>query len=152
MAAGAWNMYTVGVTTIASKLVNLASDSFNVVLSTNSYTPNPNIGGDSTYASLTNEVANGAGYTTGGTNLIGPNLSSGVTTATFSATTSPSWTSFTATLRYASIVHRATSVLVSTDTLVCFSDLTGGGSITGAGGTFTITLNASGIFTITHNP
>jgi hypothetical protein len=41
---------------------------------------------------------------------------------------------------------------VSGDLLICYSDLTGGGSLTGAGGSFTITVSGSGIFTLTHSP
>ena len=77
----------------------------------------------------------------------------GVLAAAEVTATSPSWSAFSAgPFRYAVITHRAAGALVAGDLLLCYSDLTGGGSISGSGGTYTVTISASGVFQITHTP
>ena len=97
---------------------------------------------DCRYADLTAEVANGNGYTTGGKTLTCTWVrSSG--TITFDCD-DQAWTSSTFTCKYAVIYADNTN-----DDLLCVCDLeTGGGSVSVTGGTLTVTINASGVFTL----
>jgi hypothetical protein len=151
MAAGAWTVYSNAALNISKGSFNLSTDNLNIILVTNSYTPAPNT--HSTYADVSaNELSTAGGYTNGGQTLTGVSDTLATATVTFTSG-NPSWASFTAgPFRYGVIVRRAGGSLVSGDLLLCYSDLGGGSSITGAGGTFTVTINASGIFTITHSP
>jgi len=151
MAAGAWTVYSNAVLGISKGNFNLSTDNYNIILVTNSYTPAPNT--DTLYSAVSaNELTTSGGYTVGGVTLA--SVTDTLTTATVTFTSAnPSWSSFTAgPFRYGVIVRRAGGSLVSGDLLLCYSDLGGGSSITGAGGTLTVTMNASGIFTITHSP
>lgn len=151
MAAGAWTLYSNAVLNITQKTMNLASDTFTLILVTNSYTPAVNT--DSTYANVSgNELTTAGGYTVGGVVLasVADTLTGGVVTFT---SANPAWASFTAgPFRYGVIVHRAGGSLVSGDLLLCYSDLGGGSSITGTNTTLTVTMSGSGIFTIGHSP
>lgn len=149
MAASAFTAYSNAVLGISKGSFNLSTDTLVMVLLTNSYTPAPNT--DTTWTTiLANEVATGGGYTAGGVVL---SVTDTLSTATVTFTcTAPTWATFTAVFRYAVIVRRAGGALAGSDLLLCYTDATGGGSITGGGGTLTITPNASGIFTITHTP
>lgn len=124
---------------------------FRLILVTASYTPAPNT--DSTYADVSaNELTTSGGYTVGGVALA--SVTDTLTTATFTFTSaSPTWAGFSNTFRYGVIVHTATvAVPISTDHLLCYSDLGGGSNIVGGGGTLTVTMSGSGILTITHSP
>ena len=151
MAAGSVTVYSNGVLNLTKAAMNLASDTFVCILATSSYTPAPNT--DSTYANVSaNEVASGGGYTTGGVVLtsVTDTLTSATVTYTAAAV---SWSSATITAKYAVIIHRAGGSLVSGDLLLSYVDLnSGGGSVSSTNGTFTITWNAAGIFTLTHTP
>ena len=151
MSATAWAVYSNAVLEISKKVMDLSADSFFIILATTAYTPAPNT--DSTYADISaNEVATGLGYTAGGKALT--SVTDTLTTATVTFTSADAtWASFSAVFRYVAILRCANAAtLQSTDKLLCYSDATGSGSITGGGGTLTISMNASGIFTITHSP
>ena len=122
-----------------------------MTLHTNSYVPAPNT--DALWSDVSaTELATALGYTAGGVVLASESDTLTTATVTFTAT-SPTWAVFTAgPFRYAVITHRAGGSLVAGDLLLCFSDLTGGGSISGVGGVFTVTISGSGIFAITHTP
>lgn len=150
MAAGSFTVYTAAVTEMGNGSFNFSSDTYVMILVTNSYTPAPNT--DTHYSDVSaNEVSTGSGYTVGGVALSGVSWSASSGTDTFTCT-APTWATFSATFRYAVIVRRGGGSLVSTDLLLCYVDCTGSGSLTGGGGTLTITPNASGIFTGTHSP
>jgi hypothetical protein len=151
MAAGAFTLYSNAVLEISKGQMNLSSDTFVCTLINNSYTPAPNT--DKLWSDVSaNELSTGGGYTAGGQALASETDTLATATVTFTAT-SPSWTSFSAaSFRYAVITRRAGGSLVSGDLLLCYSDLTGSGTISGSGGSFTITVSGSGIFTITHTP
>jgi hypothetical protein len=149
MAAGNWTIYSNAATELGAASLNLSTGTYVLILVTNSYTPAPNT--DSTYANVSaDEVATGSGYTVGG-QVMSQTWSLSSATSTFTSS-NVAWSTFTATGRYGVIVHRAGASLASTDLLVAYSDLGGGSSFTGAGGTFTVAMNASGIFNITHSP
>lgn len=151
MAAGAFTLYSNAVLEISKGQMNLSSDTFVCTLINGSYTPAANT--DKLWSDVSaNELSTGGGYTAGGQALASETDTLATATVTFTAT-SPSWTSFTAaSFRYAVITRRAGGSLVAGDLLLCYSDLTGSGTITGSGGSFTITISGSGIFTITHTP
>lgn len=149
MAASAWTVYSNAALGLTNGDFDLNGDTFIIALLTNSYTPAPNT--DTTWSNVSAyEVGTGSGYTAGGVTL-SQTCTLSTATVTFDAV-DPSWSGFSATFRYMVIVRRAGGALAPSDLLLCYSDGTGGGSITGGGGTFTVTLNASGIFTVTHSP
>jgi len=64
MTANAWVYYDSFKAELLDEGHQLATDTIKVALFTSSYSPN--VATDTTYAGLTNEVANANGYTTGG--------------------------------------------------------------------------------------
>jgi hypothetical protein len=151
MAASAFTLYSNAMLNISKKLIDLSSDTFICALITNSYTPAPNT--DHLWSDVSaNELTTAGGYTAGGVALSSVTDSLATATVTFTAA-NPTWASFTAgPFRYAVISRRAGGSLIAGDLLLCYSDLTGSGSISGSGGSFTITVSGSGIFAITHSP
>src|SRR3954471_14834157 len=100
MAAGNWTMTNGGRTKLLDGTFDVDSDSWKMALLLST----SNIGAASTtYAALTNEVANANGYTTGRTALA--LTLSGTTTVTVAMTTAPVWTASggSITARYAVI-------------------------------------------------
>ena len=148
MPAGAWTVYGLAKEALLEGRIDLDTDNFSIFLATSGYTPSNNA--DDTYSDVSgSEVAAGSGYTTGGNALVSPTVTHSAGTVTFDAA-DPTWASATFTAKYAVIARRAGVSLVAGDLLLCYSNLdTGGGSVTGGGGAFTIQLNASGIFTLT---
>jgi hypothetical protein len=128
---------------LATKAVNLSTDSLKVMLLT-AYTFS------NTHATITNVKAagtetTGTGYTAGGVAL------SSVTLATSGAVTTldaadPSWTTATFSAAYA-VFYDAAGGTDATNFPICYWNLGGTQSVTA--GTFTLTLSASGIYTIT---
>lgn len=159
MAAGNVTLYSAAALEIGQGFFSLGTDNYNVLLATTSYTPSPN--SDSTYANISAaEVATGGGYTAAtGVSLGGVLWTTSTATSTFSAQ-SAQWTGASFSARYAIIVRRANAGLViASDKLLAFVDLTGGGNATATSGTFQINWNnastpssANTIFTLTHSP
>lgn len=151
MAAGAWTVYTQAVVNLGKKTMDLSADTFVLTLVTNSYVPNANT--DAAWSAVSaNELSTAGGYTAGGVALTGQTWTNSLGTTTFTCA-NPSWATFSAgPFRYGVIVHRAAGALAAGDLLLSYSDLGGGGTITGTGGTFTVTINASGVFQVTHTP
>lgn len=151
MAAGPFTLFSKSVLALTKGQINLASDTFIMALINNSYSPAPNT--DALWSDVSaNELTTAGGYTAGGQVLASEadTLTSAIVTFT---ATSPSWATFTAgPFRYGVIARRAGGSLVAGDLLLCYSDLSGGGTITGSGGTYTITVSGSGIFEVTHSP
>jgi hypothetical protein len=139
MAAGAWTFTNEGRTEL-SKGTFLDADSYSIAL----FTSSSNIGaGSTTYAGLTNEVANGNGYATGGNSVT---LSrSGTTTVTFDTTDPAVWTASGAgfTARFAVLYEVGGRVVA-----YCLLDNTPADVTVTAGNTLTLTINASGVFTL----
>jgi hypothetical protein len=103
-----------------------------------------NVGAASTtYAGVTNEHANGNGYTTGG---IAVDLTvAGTTTVTVDVATDPVWTASTGDIvaRFAAIYEVGGDVL-----MYCLLDATPANVTATDGNTLTVAANASGAFTL----
>jgi hypothetical protein len=117
----------------SARRVDWDADTIKVSLHTSTYTPNqdtPNF-----YDDLTNEVANGNGYTTGGQAITtsAPTYDTASNTVRLDAT-DPSWTSASFTARYA-VIYKDTGV-AGTSPLLGYVDF--GGNETVTSGTFTI--------------
>lgn len=146
MAAGAMTPYDILAESLADGTLDLDTNTFKVALFTSSYTPNDAT--DVSYSALTNEVANGLGYTTGGYTLTGVTWSQTGGVATFDAADA-SWTATggSITARHAVIYDSTASVnnlmfhflLDATPADVTVTDTN----------TLTLAWNGSGIFTLT---
>ncbi len=139
MAAGAWTFPTAAKTSLTTGTF-LDADSYKIAL----FLSTSNIGaGSTTYAGLTNEHANANGYTTGGNAVT---LSrSGTTTVTFDTTDPAVWTASGGSIvaRYAVLYEVGGNVLA-----YCLLDSTPADVTVTTGNTLTITINASGVFTL----
>lgn len=139
MAAGTWTFTNAGRTEL-SKGTFLDADSYKVAL----FLSTSNLGaGSTTYAGLTNEHANANGYTTGGNAVT---LSrSGTTTVTFDTTDPAVWTASGGSIvaRYAVLYEVGGNILC-----YCLLDSTPADVTVTTGNTLTITINASGVFTL----
>lgn len=121
--------------------IDFEADTIKVALLTSTYTPNA---AHVFYSDLTNEVANGNGYTTGGATLGGKAVTYSGGTTTFDATDA-TWTTSTITARYA-VVYKSSGV-GTTSPLLFLYDF--GSDKSSSGGTFTVAWNASGLATLT---
>lgn len=140
MAAGNWTFTNTTRTNLLNGTFDLDSDTLKIAL----FQSTSNIGAASTtYAGLTNEVANGNGYTTGGQSVIGS--LSGTITVTFDVTDPAVWTASGAgfSARYAVLYEVGGNVIA-----YCLLDNTPADVTVTAGNTLTITINASGVFTL----
>ena len=126
---------------IADGTFDMNSDTFKICLLTSSYTP---LATHAVYADLTNEVANGNGYTTGGATLANVTYAQTSGTAKFDADDA-SWTSATFTCRYA-VIYKSGTANARVNPLVKVFDFTTDKSC--SSGTFTVQFNASGILTL----
>ena len=131
--------------TTAARRVDWTTDTIKVALCTSSYTPNQDT--HTYYSDLTNEVANGNGYTTGGATLgtksVNYAASGNILSLRAAAST---WTSATFTCRYA-VVYKDTGS-GATSPLLGYVDF--GGDETVTSGTFTVTWDATdGVLKIT---
>jgi hypothetical protein len=145
MAAGAFTVFRRAKTKLANGLFDLDTNTFKMVLTTDAQALTDDFAGTSTdcrYADLTDEVANGNGYTTGGKTLTATWTRSGAT-VTFDCD-DQAWTSSSFTAKYA-VIYEDNG---GNDDLLCFCELDTGGSLTTVSGTLTVTINASGVFTL----
>lgn len=123
--------------------IDLANDTIKVALADSGYTPNTQT--HDFFDDVTNEEA-GTGYTAGGATLANKTWTvSSATVVKFDADDT-SWASSTITTRYA-IIYKSTGVS-STSPLIAVVDFST--DRTSDGGTFLITWNSSGIFTLTY--
>lgn len=145
MAAGAFFIFNIAKKKIGDGTFDLDTHTFKMALSTATQSLDATFAGSSTdarYADLTNEVANGNGYTTGGKTL----------TATWVRATGTitwdvddqAWTASTFTAKYA-VIYDNTS---TNKDLLAACELESGSTVTVTAGTLTVTINASGVFTL----
>lgn len=140
MAAQQWQLTNSARTKLLNGTFALSVDSFKVAL----FLSTSNIGASSTtYAGVTNEHANGNGYTTGG---IAVTITlSGTTTVTIDFSTDPVWTASGGpiTARYAVLYEVGGDVLA-----YCLLDSTPADVTATDGNTLTVAAHASGFGTL----
>lgn len=144
MAAGAWQVFRRAKTKLLNGTLDLDSGTWKMALTTSAQALTDDFAGSSTdcrYADLTAEVASGGGYTTGGKTLT-PTVTRSGATVTYDVD-DQAWTISTITAKYAVIYADNTN-----DDLLCFCELDTGGSVSTTSGTLTVTINASGVFTL----
>lgn len=129
-----------------TKLVNVSTDSLKVML-LSAYTF------ANTHATMADVVAagteiSGTGYTAGGQALTSVSFS---TTGTVTKLTcaNPAWTTATLTNVNYAVFFDAAGGTNATNYPICYWNLGGAQSVTG--GTFTLTINASGLYTVTSS-
>jgi len=143
MAAGNWIMYNSARKYIGDGTIDLDSHTFKCMLTSNSYTPSAS---HTVKADVTNEVANGNGYTAGGATLSSVTFNYSGTTATWDAA-DISWTASGGSIgpiRIA-VIYDDTA---ANDELVCYCILDTADITVSNSSVFTIQLNASGILTL----
>ena len=140
MSAGSWTFTNGGRTSLLDGTFDIDSDTWKMAL----FTSSSNIGAASTtYAGVTNEVANGNGYTTGGASIT--LTLSGTTTVTVDIETDPSWTASGGSIvaRFAVIYEVSGNVLC-----YCLLDSTPADVTVTDGNSLTVAAHASGVFTL----
>ena len=130
--------YSEFAKSLAEKQIDFDTDVIKVALFTNSHTPNQDA--DTLYSGLTNEVANGNGYTTGGATLASASITKTANVTKLDGE-NVTWSSSTITARYAVIYDSGNSELIA------YVDF--GEDFSSSNSDFTITWNASGIVTLT---
>jgi hypothetical protein len=127
-----------------NKEIDYDSDTIKVMLCTNSYTPDQDT--HIYKSSVTNEVASGGGYTTGGATLGNKTIvySGPSNTITIDADDTL-WSNSSITARYA-VIYDDTPALDSAKPLLGYVDL--GKDYTSSNGDFKLVWNSNGIFTI----
>jgi hypothetical protein len=140
MAAGNWTFPNSARTDLINGTFDIDTDTWKMAL----FLSTSNIGsGSTTYAGLTNEVANANGYLTGGKSIT--LTLAGTTTVTVDISSDPVWTASggSITARYAVIYEVGGRVL-------CYAllDSTPADVTATDGNTLTVAANASGVFTL----
>lgn len=151
MAAGKWKVYDLAKKRLADGTFDLdAASSWKMALLTSTSNANTLSVGTGVYGDLTNEVASANGYTTGGVALTNPTWTNSSGTITFDiddAFWDASGGSITA--RFAVIYWNATAnTIVKPLLCVCLLDTTPADVTVTTGNRLTITINASGVFTL----
>lgn len=134
-------LYAKAFLSLANKEIDWGTDTIKVALATSTYTPSQSA--HDYFDDITNEVT-GTGYTAGGATLASKTNTSSSLVATFDAADT-SWATSTITARYA-IVYVSTGT-ASTSALIAYVDF--GADVVSSGGTFQITWDATGIWTLT---
>lgn len=91
------------------------------------------------------EVSTGGGYTAGGVALSGVTFTESGHVYTLTCT-NPSWATATFAAAYALFID-TTPGSAATNPVLCYWDF--GGTVTGGGGTYTLTISGSGLLTLT---
>lgn len=140
MAAGAWTFTDAGRTKLLDGTFDIDTDSYKCAL----FLSTSNIGAASTtYAGVTNEVAQANGYTTGGVAVTFTLTGTTSVKATFA--TNPSWTASggSITARFAVVYEVAGNVLC-----YCLLDSTPADVTVTTGNQLTVAAHANGVFTL----
>jgi len=140
MAAGSWTFTDTGRTSLLNGTFDLDTDSFRIAL----FLSTSDLGATSAaYSDLTNEVATAYGYTQ---NAKAVTLAlSGTTTVTVDETTNPVWTA-----SGGSLVARSAAIYKVSGNVLCYCLLDSAPADVTAtdGNSLTITISASGLFTL----
>ena len=148
-APSAITLYNAFKQYIGDGTIDLDTDTFKVQLQTSTYTPALT---HTVLADLTNEVANGNGYTTGGFTLTTPAYGQTSGTAKWSTANNPSWTGATSgfVARYA-VFYKSGTANAKVNPLIGYMLLDSAPADVSfaVGNTVTITQNAAGWLTLT---
>jgi hypothetical protein len=139
-APTAWTFTNGGRTSLIDGTFDINSDTWKMAL----FLSTSNLSASSTtYAGVTNEVANGLGYTTGGATVA--LTLAGTTTVTVDITTDPVWTAAggSITARFAAIYEVGGNVLC-----YCTLDSAPADVTATDGNTLTVAAAAGGVFTL----
>lgn len=151
MAAGKWKLYEIAKKYMADGTFDLdLTTNWKMALFLSTSNANTLSVGTGVYGDLTNEHANANGYTTGGAALAGITWTNSGGTITFNVT-SPVFTASggSITARFAVIYENATlNTIVKPLLCVCLLDTTPADVTATTGNTLTISINASGVFTL----
>ena len=140
MAAGTWTFTNTLRTSLLDGVLDISADTFRIAL----FQSTSNLGvGSTTYAALTNEVATANGYVQNAKSVT--LTRSGTTTVTVDETTNPSWTASggSITARYA-VIYEVGGIVVC----YCLLDSAPADVTATDGNSLTVTMNASGVFTV----
>jgi hypothetical protein len=144
MAATA-NLYGLMIGKAFNKEIDLDSDTIKVALLTSAYTPAQDT--DAYWSDVSSHEASGTGYTAGGATLASKTVAYDAASNTFTFDAADTvWSDSTVTARYA-VIYDAQTGTPASEPLLAFVDF--GADQSSSAGTFTITWNASGIFTLT---
>lgn len=141
------HVYTKLALSLATKKVDLSADTLKVML-LSAYT----VGTTQDTAQFVSDVlavateASGTGYTSGGVTVASPTFTESGHVYTLTSGTNPSWSSSTITAAYA-LLYDSTPGSNSTNPVLAYVDF--GGNVSSSGGTYTLTINASGLLTVT---
>ena len=138
-------MYANAMKNFAEKKMDLVSDTIKVALCASGYSVNQQTD-DFWNDASGSEVASGNGYTTGGATLSNKTSAVATLTYTFDNTVDTTWSTSTITARYA-VIYDSSPAGATAQPLVCYIDF--GQDMSSSNGNFTISWNASGIFTAT---
>jgi len=150
-AAGKWKLYEIAKEQIATGVMDLDTNAFriNLYLSTSNADTLAK-GTITTMGSLTNEVATNYGYTQGA-KTVTLTVAESAGTVTVDETTNPVWTASggSITARFA-VIYKYVDATPANNTplCVCLLDTAPADVTATTGNTLTITMNASGIFTL----
>ena len=152
MAAGKWKLYEAAKEYLADGTFDLDNASLGLQMALFLSTSNCDTlsVGTGVYGDLTNEHANGNGYTTGGIALTGEVWTHSGGTTTFDCD-NVVWTASGGSIvaRFAVIYANATlNSIVKPLLAVCLLDTTPANVTATDGNTLTISINASGVFTL----
>ncbi|MGD9889880.1 MAG: hypothetical protein AB7U18_01125 [Dehalococcoidia bacterium] len=139
-AAGTWQFTNGGRTSLINGTFDIDSDTYKMAL----FLSTSDLGAtETTYAGVTNEHANGNGYTTGGISIT--LTLSGTTTVTVDISSDPVWTA-----SGGSIVARFAAIYEVSGNILCYCllDSTPADVTATSGNTLTVAANASGVFTL----
>ena len=151
MAAGKWKVYDLAKKYLADGTLDLDdTTNWKVALFLSTSNANTLSVGTGVYGDLTNEHANANGYTTGGVAIGSETWTNSSGTITFDAADAQ-WTASGGSIaaRFAVIYKNATvNSIVKPLLCVCLLDTTPADVTATNGNTFTVQMNASGIFTL----
>lgn len=152
MAAGKWKIYDLAKLRLANGTFDMDNAGLGLTMALFLSTSNCDTlsVGTGVYGDLTNEHANGNGYTTGGIALTGETWTNSAGTETADAD-DVTWTASggSITARFAVIYCNATvNTIVKPLLAVCLLDTTPADVTATTGNTLTVAFNASGIFTL----
>ena len=151
-AAGKWKLYEQAKLRIGNLTIDLSdTTNWKVALFLSTSNANTLSVGTGVYGDLLNEVANAFGYTTGGQALTTETWTNAAGTMTWNAASPAAWTAAggSITARFAVIYKNATvNTIVKPLVAVCLLDATPADVTATTGNTLTLTINASGIFTL----